>query len=291
MNAWAASRVRRGTVAAAAGLLTVLVAAAASRNVRPAAAAPGVGAAAGGVQLMIVGIAHLVRRRDVHNNVFPDSPLSPKRQEQIAAVIDHLARFRPTKVLVEAPMGDSSYVHQYRDFLAGRYQLGPDEVYQFGFRLAARAGDSTIYPINTFGPSLINETTDSGKRMVAFLDAQMVGVSTPAFAVLLAREDTLERHGTYLDLLRYLNTDAAIRANASVYSVLDGMGRDVDDAGAAYVSQWYARNCYIFSNILSVLRPGDRAVVIIGQGHEYLLRELARLNPTLTDVDPLTYLK
>src|SRR6185437_14339187 len=100
-----------------------------------------------------------------------------------------------------------------------------------------------------------------------------------------------ERQGTYLDLLRYLNTDAAIRANASFYSVLDGMGRDADDAGSAYVSQWYTRNCYIFSNILSVITPGDRAVIIMGQGHEYLLREFVALNPTLAYVDPLRYLQ
>lgn len=94
-----------------------------------------------------------------------------------------------------------------------------------------------------------------------------------------------------LYLLRYLNTDTAIRANASVYSVLDGMGRDADNAGSAYVSQWYTRNCYIFSNILSVIQPGDRVVVIMGQGHEYLLREFVQLNPNLVSVNPLEYLQ
>jgi hypothetical protein len=68
------------------------------------------------------------------------------------------------------------------------------------------------------------------------------------------------------------------------------MGRDADNAGSAYVSQWYARNAYIFSNILSVIEPGDRVVVLMGQGHEYLLREFTRLNPNLVYVDPLPYL-
>jgi hypothetical protein len=52
----------------------------------------------------------------------------------------------------------------------------------------------------------------------------------------VAHEDALERNGTYLDLLRYLNTDAAIRANASWYSVMDGMGRDADYAGTEYTA-------------------------------------------------------
>jgi hypothetical protein len=126
--------------------------------------------------------------------------------------------------------------------------------------------------------------------MLDFLKANFTKVPDPVFDAYLAREDALERNGTYLDLLRYLNTDEAILANASWYSILAGMGRQADNAGSAYVSQWYGRNTYIFSNILSAIRPGDRIVVIMGQGHKYLLREFTRLNPYLTYVDPLTYL-
>ena len=118
-----------------------------------------------------------------------------------------------------------------------------------------------------------------------------MSASDAPFDASIARDNALERKGTYLDLLRYLNTDAAIRANASWYSVLDGMGRESHDAGSSYVSQWYARNCYIFSNILSVIHPGDRVVVIMGQGHEYLLSEFARLNPHLVYINPLNYLR
>ena len=241
-------------------------------------------------QVMILGVAHLVARRDVHNSTFEDSPLSPKRQTQVAAVLDHLARFRPTKVLIEARLGDTAYTNRYRRYRSGLYTLPPDESYQFGFRLAAEAGDSAIYPIDTFGPNLVDDSSAAGKQINAFLAANFATITTPSLAAFLARSDTLERTGTYLDLLRYLNTDGAIRANASFYSVLDGMGREADSAGSAYVSQWYTRNCYIFSNILSVIRPRDRVVVVIGQGHEYLLRELVRLNPNLVDIDPLTYL-
>lgn len=240
---------------------------------------------------MILGVAHLVARRDVHNSVFEDSPLSPKRQAQVAEIVERLARFRPTKVLVEMEMGDPVLKRQYREYLAKKFALPANEVYQFGFKLAAHAGNGTIYPIDAQGPSLIDDTTQSGKRIYAYLTKHFSDVDDAVFNRYLARDDDLEKHGTYLELLRFLNTDAAIRANASAYSVIDGMGRNVDDAGAAYVSQWYARNCYIFSNILSVIRPGDRVVVMMGQGHEYLLREFVRLNPHLRDVDPLEYLK
>ncbi len=236
---------------------------------------------------MILGVSHFVARRDIHNAAFEDDPLSPMRQTQIADVLRHLLRFHPTKVLIEAPMGNSTFAQRYRRFRAGQYGLPADEVYQFGFKLAALAANPTIYPIDTFGPALLNDD----ERIDDYLKAHFTSVDDAANDASIAREHELERNGTYLDLLRYLNSDVAIRANASWYSVLDGMGRDAHDAGSAYVSQWYARNCYIFSNILSVVRPGDRVVVIIGQGHEYLLREFVRLNPHLENVDPLTYLR
>lgn len=239
---------------------------------------------------MILGVAHLEARNDVHNSVFEDSPLSPKRQKQIVEIIHRLSRFHPTKVLVEAPMDNPKIAERYQQFLAGQYELPANETYQFGFKLAAQAKNSTIYPVDTDGPTLIEEGSAAEKRHAEFLQAHFAEVSTPAFKELLARQNALEKDGTYLDVLRYLNTDTAIQANTSWYSVLDGMGREADNAGSAYVSQWYTRNCYIFSNILSVIRPGDRVVVIIGQGHEYLLREFTRLNPNLVDVDPLSYL-
>ncbi len=237
--------------------------------------------------VMVLGVAHLTAKNDVHNSVFKDSPLSPRRQKQIAEVVGRLARFHPTKVLVEAPMGNPVFAQRYAGYLQGSYALPANEIYQFGFKLAKLAGNATIYPIDTFGPTLLNDDS----RIDAFLKANFNKVKDPTFDAFLARQNLLERNGSYLDLLRYINTDDAIRANASIYSVLDGMGRDADDAGSSYVSQWYARNAYIFSNILSVIRPGDRVVVMMGQGHEYLLREFVRLNPNLLDVDPLAYLR
>lgn len=242
-------------------------------------------------QIMILGVAHLIAKHDVHNSSYADSPHSAKRQAEIADIVARLERFHPTKVLIEAPFGDRKYTEQYRRYLAGRFSLGANEIYQYAFKLAARSGNGTIYPVDTWGASLYDDTSPSGKRIDAYLIAHFTSVKDRASDAEIARDHYLELHGTYLDELRYLNTESAILANASWYSVFDGMGRDADQAGSAYVSQWYARNCYIFANVLSVVKPGDRVVLIMGQGHTYLLRELVRLNPTLAYVDPSPYLK
>ena len=241
-------------------------------------------------QLLILGIAHLEAKRDIHNSTFTDSPLSPKRQAQVQTIVERLARFHPTKVLIETPYGDPVWNQRYRKYLAGKFTLGASEVYQFGFKLAARAGDDSIYPIDTWGPTIVDDDSASGKRMNAYLKAHFNSVKDPVFDAYSAKDDAVERNGSYLDVLRFLNTESAVRANASWYPVFAGMGRQADGAGASYVAQWYTRNVYIFSNILSVIRPGDRVVVIIGQGHKYLLSELAKLDPNIDYIDVLDYL-
>jgi hypothetical protein len=242
-------------------------------------------------QLMILGVAHLEAKHDVHNAVFTDSPLSPKRQAQIDEIVERLVRFHPTKVLVEATFGDPVWNERYREYLAGKFALGANEVYQFGFKLAARAGNTSIYPVDTWGPTIVNDDSPAGKRIDSYLEAHYNSVKDPTADAFRTRQDALERDGTYLDLLRLMNTDAAVRANASWYPAFAGMGRGADDAGAAYTAQWYTRNVYIFSNVLSVVRPGDRVVLVMGQGHKYLLSELAKLDPSIDYVDALDYLR
>jgi len=256
------------------------------------AGTPVAAAQASKAQVMIVGDAHLVRRRDVYSNVYANSPLSAERQAQIADIESRLARFHPTKVLIEAPFRSRrKYADEYRQYLTGRFTLGADEIYQYGFRLAARSGNTTVYPIDTWGPSIYDDNSPVGKRIDAYLKTHLTMVEDPEFHAFVAHDHYLEQHGTYLGELRYLNSDSAIQANASWYGILDGMGRDADSAGTMYVAQWYTRNCYIFSHILRVIRPGDRAVLFMGQGHKYLVREFVRLDPNLVYVDPLQYLK
>jgi hypothetical protein len=242
-------------------------------------------------QIMIVGVAHLVAKHDVHNSTFADSPLSSERQTQIRDVVARLARYQPTKVLVEETFGDPVWNQRYLQYRAGAFALQANEVYQFGFRLAAACNNPAIYPIDTFGPSLIDDNSANGKRVDAFLNANMMTIPSAPFNALIARQEILERTATYLDLLRYLNTDEAVDANASSYAVLAGEGQTSANAGAAYTAQWYTRNAYIYSNIMSIVQPGDRVAVIMGQGHKYLLRQFVTLNPNVTYVDALDYLR
>lgn len=240
-------------------------------------------------KIMIVGVAHLVAKNDLHNSSF-DDPLGAERQKQIADFIGRLAAFHPTKVMIEAPFGDTKVQEQYEQYLKGSYELGANEIYQFGFRLAGLSKNTRIYPIDSRGFPFDFESLKKAaerNRQSALLE-EAEAETKP----LRVREKELAEKGTMLDLVRYLNTDEAIDRDASWYLYVDRIGSGKEYPGADLVSHWYARNLHIFANILRLADSSDdRAVVFIGAGHVKLLRDCVKLPPDVEFVEPRLFME
>jgi hypothetical protein len=242
-------------------------------------------------RVLILGVAHLVAKADLHNATWGQDALAPAMQRQIAGVVARLEAFHPTKVMIEALPGDPKYVARYKAYLAGTYTLGPNEDDQFGYRLAAAEHLPTIYPVDVKAgfPFDYPAVTASAQRhgQTAILDDAARHVRP-----LVDRMNALEKQSRLLDLLRYINTPQALATNASWYTYVARIGdARGDTAGADLVSFWYARNLHIFANMMHDVAPGDRVVLIIGQGHAAMLRPLVKLSPFLVDVDPERYLR
>ena len=88
---------------------------------------------------MVVGMPHLANHgRDVINTKV-DDVLAPQRQREIEAIVEGLAAYRPTRIVVEYPVTRQAELDQrYAAYRAGRYALTRDETDQIGLRLAAR---------------------------------------------------------------------------------------------------------------------------------------------------------
>jgi hypothetical protein len=57
---------------------------------------------------------------DIHN-MQADDVLSPKRQQEIAQLIEVLKRFHRTKIAIEADVGSKPVEQEYSDYRAGKY--------------------------------------------------------------------------------------------------------------------------------------------------------------------------
>jgi hypothetical protein len=220
--------------------------------------------------------------------------MEPARQREVAALVERLARFRPTKVLIEARPADMEKLNgRYRDYLAGKYELKSNEIYQIAFRLAKRMGHTQLYGIDVKG----RDYYDDAQWKV---EKEKFGLATaPAawdqrFQKLYEYDDELKTTMPLVDFLRYINSPQRLRAGHGAY--LTGIFHAADDEdhfGPDNLSGWwYDRNLRIFDQIWRAAHdPSDRALVLIGAGHLPILLHAAQSSPEFEWVDVLSVLR
>jgi hypothetical protein len=102
-------------------------------------------------EILLLGTYHMANPgHDIHN-MQADDVLSPRRQQEIAQLIETLKRFHPTKIAIEADAGSQRVAREYSDYLAGKYTLSRNEIDQIGYRLAKELGHHTVYPVDADG--------------------------------------------------------------------------------------------------------------------------------------------
>lgn len=241
-------------------------------------------------EIMVVGVAHLVAKADLHNATWGSSAFTPQMQSQIKQLVNGLARFKPTKVMIEARANNPIYVQRYLSYRARQYQLGANEDDQFGYRLAGLLNLPTIYPIDSVGTFPFDY--DRVRRAAwKFGETSVLKAADAELRPLVEKTNALERSDNLLALMRYMNTPSALAINSGWYMYINSIGNaSIDYSGQVLTSFWYARNLQILANITHDLKPADRVVVFIGQGHAAMLRQMIKNSPYLADVDPEPYL-
>jgi hypothetical protein len=262
------------------GLLQAGVASAeapSSNNRLPNAPAP--------ISVMVVGVAHLDNPgRDLHD-VRVDDVLSARRQAEIQKVVDGLAQFRPTKILVEWPAPKA--LTEYAAFRAGTLPPSRSEVVQLGFRLARQIGLPAIDGVDVPGDfpyEAVQRFAESEGQT-----ARLVEVNAN-WDKQTREPSELLRSGSIRDLLRFLNSPAWIEKSQDPYRLLLAIGRGPTQPGADLLAAWYRRNFYISANVVQAVHPGDRVIIFYGAGHAFLLRQLITEMPDWILVEPNSYL-
>lgn len=239
----------------------------------------GAPAAPGRAEVLVLGVYHMANPgRDVFN-MQADDVLAPKRQAEIAQLVEVLKRFRPTKVAVEAGVWSDRVPKAYAEYLAGKHELTRNEIEQIGFRLAKELGHKAVYPVDADGdfpyPRLVNYAKGSGRSKE--LDALMGEIG----AAVKAQDEYLASH-TVLETLLYMNADERVAEDVGTYYRMAHFGEPGDWAGADLVSDWFRRNMRIFSNVVRLVdSPNERVLVIYGAGHLGWLQHSLENDPGL----------
>jgi hypothetical protein len=258
---------------------TVLSLTAALLAVAPAALTAHTPAPASKPAFLIVGTFHFEgSTADLLSNSMTDT-LGEKRQKQVEEVVNALARFRPTKVAVEYPVGHAKVQEAYQAYLAGTRELKPNETEQLAFRLAKKLGHKKIWPVDhkldMDFDSLMQAVQKYGQQ--AYFEQAMAGGK--AYVGETQRRIDQE---TLASALRFMNDPKQLETGNGMYMLMAQVGGSGDPKGAEVVGGWYQRNFYIFSNLVREIEsPEERVLLVIGAGHAKLLRDYIGGSPNL----------
>lgn len=238
-------------------------------------------------QLMLLGAPHFANHGlDVVNAQVPDV-LEAKRQEEIGEVVAALARFRPTKVVVEWNAEKQAKLDQrYTDYRAGKYQLTRDESDQLAMRVAARLGHARIHAVdwNKMPPGRIE---DFDYEQSARREGQQARLDAIRHKSRAEQATAFLRGATVQEWLVQYNLPEQLAKSNRAYFDYALLG----EPGANWIGNWYARNLKIFANLVRLAEPGDRILVVYGQSHVFPLRQYAEQSGAFEVVSPVPYLQ
>jgi hypothetical protein len=245
------------------------------------------------VDVMVLGTYHMGNPGADLANAKADNVLTAPRQQELAALADQLAVFRPTAIMVESQSPRADFLDLgYPEFTPEQLANDPNETIQIAYRLANRLGISRVYGIDAqngeidFFPferikSFVEQNGPAG-----LLDDLMAPLNE-----MVSEFEKAQESRTVSQLLAIQNDPETIGTiHRNFYYSLLKLATAADPAGAALNYGWYARNAIIFSKLDAVSQPGDRVIVLFGSGHAYWLRHFAEETPGFRLVDPLPYL-
>jgi len=239
-------------------------------------------------QVMLFGVFHFANPgRDVVKtdqiNVMTDD-----NQAYLEALAARISRFNPTRVLLEfEPSRDPEFQERLRNYLDGSFELPSNEVYQLGFRIAAK---SEAKAVHGFDHTAVQWAAEPLFEYLENHDAETqdrLNQLTEAYTA-----ETQEAHATssLRELLRRNNSAEEDRENRGFYIATNHVGGDDDFVGADATASWWHRNFRMYAIVQRHAQPGERVLVIGGQGHIAILRQFLADDPDRQAVDVTPYL-
>lgn len=246
------------------------------------------------IQVMVLGTYHFGNPgRDLHN-MKVESVLTPAKQAELADVASRLAKFRPTKITVEALADRADFgLQRFDEFTPVKLKTNPDERVQIAFRLAHLLGQKTIYgideqsdTINYFPYEKVEAYAKSHEQT-----AMLANLSEKVERTIKRMEAGQKVKSVRL-MLADLNEAGSVRADhGDFYYALLALGDQKEQPGAELNAAWYQRNAKIFAKLTQIAKPGDRVLVVFGSGHAFWLRHFIQNTPGFQLIEPNSFLR
>jgi len=223
-------------------------------------------------QVLVLGSYHMSNPGLDAFNMESDDVTSPKRKKEVEDFVNLLARFKPTKICVEAALEREKAINEeYKAYVNGTYELTRNEIDQVAYRLAKQLGHDGLYAIDVKAPFDM-DTVVKVAQIYQIKPFMSLLQSMPAF---MEKENQLLNESTITSFFMHINTDAYNQFAHDLYLKMALVGQEDNYAGADLVADWYKRNLRIYRNLMAIdLKPDDRVLVLYGAGHNKILQDL-----------------
>ena len=233
-------------------------------------------------QVMLFGTFHFqdagldtVKVKDI--DIFTE-----ENQAYLEALTQRLQGFKPTRVLLEySPENDALINERYREYLAGNYELGANEIYQLGFRIAKLAGHERVYSFDYRG---VEWEAEAIYEYAEQHDSPEMGTFNEIIETFTVEDEQARTTMTLKELLQRQNDPESDRANMDLYLATNSIGAGDGYSGAIAASSWWKRNFFMYANIQKLATPGERVIAIGGSGHMAILKQLLAIDKRLEGV-------
>jgi hypothetical protein len=237
-------------------------------------------------RVMLLGLFHFDNPGLDAVKYTPRDVMQPAEQAYLVELAGRIARFAPTKVVLEYPAERDATINQrYADFRAGRFELPRNEIYQLGFRVAGLAGHPRVYGFDVDAPpfeaplwSYLLKDSAAEKRLMDLIAAES------------ARLQDIHRTQPLGEILALSNSPQEDRRNKGFYMLLNDVAAGNGLFHGADVSaNWWHRNLRMYALLQTHAQPGERVLVIAGSGHTAVLRDFLQADADRMEDDVRPY--
>lgn len=214
--------------------------------------------------------------------------LSGTRQKELKELAEVILKFRPTRIYIES-YSQSYHDSLYNEYLAGRYTLGRNEIYQVAYRVAAKAGLSRVYSVDASNYAAENykryPKIDSMWDRQNPVDSIRDKYWSDKYSLFYDTGDSIETTLTMLENFLLMAEPSVLNRMHGAY-LTGGFNTQGNDGADILSMWWYSRNLRIFNNILKT-KPAseDRIIVLFGNGHMPILKHCFESSPEFEVVE------
>ena len=217
----------------------------------------------------------------------PLDVMQPAAQADLEGLADRLARFAPTRVLLEyRAASDAAMNERYARYRQDRFELPNNEIYQVGFRVARRAGLAQVHGFDLDAPGASDALWKALPELPATQARLMARIQAES-----QRLQQAHRSLSLRELVALCNTPEADRRNKGFYMLLNDAGAgDGRFLGADASAHWWHRNLRMYAQLQQHAAAGERVLAIAGSGHTAILRDLLHADLDRVAEDLRSYL-